>query len=221
MLKIIIEGDPIAKKRARHVRRGAHVITYDLQKHEKLQVQTSMKSQITQMAKSDDNKVILEKISSAKSIAVSFVFHLPVSSKDPERNAKLWGFIPAIKKIDIDNIVKFYLDCANGVIWKDDSIVTNLVACKLYNHKPRTEITFMPLKEFEPSEFSKDIFTCFEPKELDDFLMLSRLLGDMVDKNMYELDIENRKAWIEETASLIAKLVVNYGDTLKKVKKKL
>lgn len=43
---------------------------------------------------------------------------------------------------DLDNMVKFYLDCLNKMAWEDDCQVINIVADKRYTNSrnPRTEI---------------------------------------------------------------------------------
>jgi Holliday junction resolvase RusA-like endonuclease len=46
-------------------------------------------------------------------------------------------------KPDIDNIVKGVKDALKGVIWRDDSLVVNLVACKWYGETPRVEVIVM------------------------------------------------------------------------------
>jgi Holliday junction resolvase RusA-like endonuclease len=44
------------------------------------------------------------------------------------------------KKPDIDNLVKFSMDCLNGIAWEDDKQVISLSSYKYYSLKPRTEI---------------------------------------------------------------------------------
>ena len=39
------------------------------------------------------------------------------------------------KKPDIDNLVKFVLDAANGVLFKDDSQVVRVLATKMYDDR--------------------------------------------------------------------------------------
>jgi len=45
-------------------------------------------------------------------------------------------------KPDIDNLEKFLLDSLNGIYWRDDSIISTLIARKIYTEDPpKTEIT--------------------------------------------------------------------------------
>jgi Holliday junction resolvase RusA-like endonuclease len=46
-----------------------------------------------------------------------------------------------VKKPDTDNLLKFLKDCGNGLLWADDSQVSEVHAWKVYSDKPRTEIT--------------------------------------------------------------------------------
>lgn len=46
-----------------------------------------------------------------------------------------------IKKPDIENLVKGIMDGCTGVLWVDDSLVTKLVAEKVFGEEERAEIT--------------------------------------------------------------------------------
>lgn len=41
---------------------------------------------------------------------------------------------------DIDNYIKFVMDCLNGIIYKDDSQVVHVEATKIYSTDPQTII---------------------------------------------------------------------------------
>lgn len=41
---------------------------------------------------------------------------------------------------DIDNCIKYYLDCGNKVLWEDDKNIVKIVATQQYDENPRTEI---------------------------------------------------------------------------------
>lgn len=51
------------------------------------------------------------------------------------------------KRPDIDNLAKFVLDVANGILYEDDNQVVSLVCKKRYGKEPRTEIIIRCLKE--------------------------------------------------------------------------
>jgi Holliday junction resolvase RusA-like endonuclease len=53
---------------------------------------------------------------------------------------------PQSTKPDIDNLLKMLLDCANGVIIKDDALVATVIARKIYSACPRTEFSITRLE---------------------------------------------------------------------------
>jgi Holliday junction resolvase RusA-like endonuclease len=69
-------------------------------------------------------------------LSALFVFPYPASLSAKKRAANPQH----TKKPDADNLLKFIKDCANGILWHDDSQVNNLTARKEYGENPRTEI---------------------------------------------------------------------------------
>lgn len=54
------------------------------------------------------------------------------------KHAKKKGFHTS--RPDIDNLVKFYMDVANGILYEDDKQVVRLEATKVYSTEPFTKI---------------------------------------------------------------------------------
>lgn len=50
------------------------------------------------------------------------------------------GDVPHCKKPDIDNYLKYILDCMSGIVFKDDAQVWSISAKKVYGVEPCTEI---------------------------------------------------------------------------------
>ena len=73
---------------------------------------------------------------------VNFYFSIPLSYK-PERRAK-YRLQPFTFKPDIDNAVKFVLDCCSAILFDDDCSIFKIVATKQYDMDPRTEFAFIP-----------------------------------------------------------------------------
>ena len=46
---------------------------------------------------------------------------------------------------DIDNLQKFVQDALNGIYWRDDSLICQIVTRKQYSERPRTEIIITKL----------------------------------------------------------------------------
>lgn len=71
-----------------------------------------------------------------------FWFYMPIpkSMSKREREDAVKGFLKHIKKPDVDNLVKLYLDVLTGTAISDDNAVSLGTAIKVYSSKPRVEI---------------------------------------------------------------------------------
>jgi len=131
-MKITVPGKPIAKARPRFVRRGSGVYTYNGQQTEEGKWLLSARSQIT------------HKINRPIGILLSFYLPRPKCHYGIGKNAdKLKASAPHYpdKKPDLDNLIKFVLDCLNGEAWDDDKQIVSIEADKYYTGKdPQTVI---------------------------------------------------------------------------------
>jgi len=73
-------------------------------------------------------------------VAMQFFFFMPISKSISKKKKLLLLSKPHIKRPDIDNLIKFYLDVSIGLFYKDDTQVYNVSATKLYSDKPKTEV---------------------------------------------------------------------------------
>jgi len=133
-LDMIIKGDPRAQKRHRHRRQGNATFTYDPSSSEKKPVVIIMRSMWSKRP-----------LKGAISVAITFYCKRPKSHYRTGKNSHLLkGSVPVVKitKPDIDNHVKFYMDCGKDILWNDDSQVIRLEAWKVYEDEqgPRTEM---------------------------------------------------------------------------------
>lgn len=48
-------------------------------------------------------------------------------------------------KPDLDNLVKYILDCANGILYRDDALIVSISAKKQYDVTPHTKFTLMEI----------------------------------------------------------------------------
>ena len=131
---MVIQGDPRAQKRHRYRRQGNRIISYDPSSAEKKAVAIIMRSMWPNRALKGP-------------VAISITFHCkrPKSHYRTGKNSHLLkSGAPVVKtsKPDIDNHVKFYMDCGMNILWKDDSQVIRLESCKVYEdeHGQRTEM---------------------------------------------------------------------------------
>jgi Holliday junction resolvase RusA-like endonuclease len=126
---LTIPGKPIAKARPKFARRGKFVVTYSPQETEEGRVLWEIKNQWKQPPIENP-------------ITINFVFGLPMPKSTSKKNTDdmINGFIRASKKPDLDNYQKFYLDCMNETVFKDDAQVWKITAVKVYAKDPQTLI---------------------------------------------------------------------------------
>ena len=64
------------------------------------------------------------------------------------------GLIRPVKKPDFDNLAKTYSDMTQGVLLFDDAVIIEGILRKWYSCKPRIEITFKYMEDFD-SDYNK------------------------------------------------------------------
>ena len=124
MIEFVIDKEPCAQKRHRHVNRGKFVTIYDPSSKDKKDFRRLC----------IENQP-LEPWTDAISIEVTFAFTRPKSHYGAGKNANmLKPSAPEFhtKKPDIDNLQKFLMDALNGVYWHDDSIIDEIIAHKIW-----------------------------------------------------------------------------------------
>lgn len=120
-----IPGVPIAKKRPRFARRGKFVTTYNPQESEEGKFMCLMQNQ------ANGHHPIPAGV--PVEVVIYFIMPYPASMSKKKRLSAAHT-----KKPDVDNLLKFFKDCANGILWHDDSQVIHVDACKLYGPLPET-----------------------------------------------------------------------------------
>jgi Holliday junction resolvase RusA-like endonuclease len=136
-IKIIIPGEPIAKARARHANRGGFVQTYDPQRVEKESLRLYLKAK----------GAIMYEAGVPLRCDLTFSMPIPSSMSKKRQREAASGLHHHVKKPDIDNLVKFYLDVANGILFDDDKQIVELVATKRYGDTPSVEILLLALND--------------------------------------------------------------------------
>lgn len=227
-LKLIIEGDPIAKTRHRCGCRGKYPVAYDPQVKE--QMEPMRKLILNWWNKQFDNPES-EQAQQAQLLAhsntfyVTMQFFMPINrSCNPGlANMKLWGLVDCNEKPDFDNLSKFYSDCMTGIVWPDDKMVVCGIAHKVrYSKNPRTEITIMSKKDLTLDERQLSVFKAFSPDDLKEFIKeayeLSMLLG--CNENYFR-DNDNipGEPFLSEASMLLIKFASKFSDKLKKIAK--
>lgn len=125
---------PLAQKRHKARRAGNRIIMYDPSSKDK---ENFMK----------ECALYAPKHPLEGAISVSLEFHMP-RPKSHYRTGKYSHILkdsrPAYhtSRPDIDNLIKFYLDCMTGLFWKDDAIIYDVRATKVYAEKGMVEIEY-------------------------------------------------------------------------------
>jgi Holliday junction resolvase RusA-like endonuclease len=158
-MKITIPGEPIPKARPRFFVKGGKRLAYNSQSTLESEMAWKLKK-ACQEAKFDHSAVQYE-------IDLRFYFRPP---PDKECSAKLWGLIDHVQKPDLDNLEKFILDCANGILYIDDAQIVRLSSSKHYSTNPRTEITIVTKKQPDVTPEIKQLVKHFSPDELEEFV---------------------------------------------------
>jgi len=133
-IEIIISGNPVPLRRPRFSK--SHV--YDSQAACKNIVSFEMGCKI--------KKYQWDPLLYLGPISIEFRFYMPIPVSLSKKKRLELVDTEHFKKPDIDNLIKFYCDAANGVVFKDDSQICELGAAKYYSTKPRTEIDIVYFK---------------------------------------------------------------------------
>lgn len=131
-IQITIPGKPIAKKRPKFFRRGGFVGTYNCQETEEGRFMAQLAAARPEGFAPIDGPIDL---------TLRFWMPIPASASAKKRRAMESSQIRHTKKPDLDNLIKFVADCANGILWRDDSQVDGMWVTKNYAREPETSIT--------------------------------------------------------------------------------
>jgi Holliday junction resolvase RusA-like endonuclease len=227
-MKITIDGVPIAKTRHKCACRANKPVIYDPQIKDQMNpVQNTILASLKGLFENDDAEIRQEVvgISKANSFSVSFAFLFPPPATDSlkERNRKLWGLQPYCKKPDIDNLEKFYLDCATGIIWPDDSIVSVIRSKKCYDENPRTEMEIMVKKDLNVDVITQKVLEVLGPSKMKEFLKDVSAFWPWPPERIDEVVGSDRESDKESALSAAARLLsdfaTKYASDLKKIQR--
>lgn len=73
-------------------------------------------------------------------VTITAYFQIPKSTGKKKEKQMFENIISPTKKPDVDNIAKVILDAMNKFAFKDDTQVTELSVCKLYNEIPKVKV---------------------------------------------------------------------------------
>lgn len=148
-INFTILGSPQSYSRERKTSRGNHFY------NPKTGKMNDFRKQVAKgLSKEDYNfckNLISNNSSYSLSIIVDFFIKTPESDSLEKAALKEAKIDTAVKRPDIDNYQKFFLDSLHDVFYADDSLVSEIHARKFYSIDPRTEakIIIKQIKEKE------------------------------------------------------------------------
>ena len=132
MITYIVYGEPVGKGRPRFVRRGNFTQTYTPLKTK------TYEDEIRMMAKAAIGSS--EPLETPVSVYIYISVGIPASFSKQKRKDALLNIEKPMKKPDIDNVAKCFLDAMNGIIYLDDKQVVNLHITKVYAETPAVQV---------------------------------------------------------------------------------
>lgn len=127
-MKIVLPGVPVPQLRMRHATFKGFTTTYDPKAKEKNAIKKTLLS--SSSSETYDYP------------RVSFIFYMPIPVSTPKKLKDIYESetLKHDKKPDVDNLIKLYLDCMDGIVLQGDQKVSLGPALKLYSPNPRTVI---------------------------------------------------------------------------------
>lgn len=134
-MKLIIDGVPVSQARMRHSTFKGYTTTYDPKAKEKKEIRKKIKLIVDDR----ENKNLMKEFNFPR---ISAVFMMPIPKNIPKKLINLYesGLLKHVKKPDIDNLLKLYLDCLDGIVFEKDQKVSIGSAVKVYGKEPKTII---------------------------------------------------------------------------------
>lgn len=136
-VSFVVEGEPKAKARHRTNKTG-HTYTPDTTVNYENWVKLSYR-----IANKDKH------LEGEIRASIHAYFTIPKSAVKGKRLAMKHNTVRPTKRPDVDNLAKSILDALNGIAYKDDSQVVDLVVQKFWSEEPRVEVV---LEEIELGE---------------------------------------------------------------------
>jgi Holliday junction resolvase RusA-like endonuclease len=133
ILSLVIPGVPVAKGRPRITTRGGHARAYTpakTQRYEDL-------IRIAAAERMNGDKPFDEPIT----MTITAYVPAPKSLSKKKRQEAMDGTLKPPTRPDVDNYAKAALDGCNAIVFRDDSLVTDLIVRKRYSERPRLTIT--------------------------------------------------------------------------------
>lgn len=208
-INIVIPGVPIPKARPRFYIRNGKQFAYDPQNQEKNAIRASV-----------ENCAVMDMFhgnfcSTQNNYKMLFEFQMPWSSVATTSDKKLfeWGIQMSAHKPDVDNMVKFYCDVLNEIIYPDDSQVIDIHAIKTFSQNPKTIIDIMAIRPKKLDDTTGEILAMISPNDFKDLANDTNAIANM---DMFP----GSETPHDEIALAISNFSTKYSAILTKIAKK-
>lgn len=131
-IRFVVPGTPVAKQRARISTRGGVVRSFTPHKTVAFESLVAMKAEQA-MAGADP-------LAGPVALKLYVELAIPQSWSLKKKNGAINGAVKPCGRPDIDNYVKSIADGGNGILWRDDSQITDLSAVKRYGQQPGVHV---------------------------------------------------------------------------------
>lgn len=131
-ITFVVPGTPVAKGRPRISTRGGFVRSFTPHKTVAFESLVAMKAEQA-MAGADP-------LDGPLALKLYVELAIPQSWSLKKKAGALQGIVKPTSRPDIDNYVKAIADGGNGILWRDDSQITDLSAVKRYGQHPGVHV---------------------------------------------------------------------------------
>jgi len=131
MIRLVIPGDVVPQGRPRFARIGTYVHTYDPRKSSDYKDRVKVFAKKLRLAKPLEGPLLVK---------IAIYRQIPASWSAKKREQAMRGEILPVTRPDNSNLCKGIEDSCNGILWNDDSQITDLIVIKRYSDDPRAVI---------------------------------------------------------------------------------
>lgn len=131
---IVVRGNPVGKGRPRFTRNG-HAYTPEKTR--------GYEQEVAWIARNEMGP--RQPIEGPVAMSFRAVFAIPQSWSKRKQQEALLGVIRPTGKPDADNLIKAVADSMNGIVYRDDSQITEITGSKRYGAQPCVVVTIKPI----------------------------------------------------------------------------
>ena len=135
---------------------------------------------------------------------------------------KRWNVFKPNIKPDLDNLEKFYLDCANEIFFSDDKVVISCLKKKIYSpyDNPRVIMSVESIKD-KIKKDSKDVLMLISPQQVRELMKGCYSISQLPLSEFEDCETEEAKsAYADKIANMLLNFSNEWSAQLTKIKNK-